>query len=269
MTDQSSMAKQRTDWLDWVPLLRSLLGSPRFAIPATGNNRSKHRWFTIRKRSVVPVCLLQSCSSVRRVVERNEIYTLVCGKTFFGCHARFSPANLPEPRRAIVGVVAQLFLRRSFLQTIQTNNILAFPPFLPLGRSSLRNINRPEFPQSKLPLLYLLPPYLHCSSSTSIATHMNSEWWVCSKWMSLDLLRRLCINSVWSMHTTAQSYVRISWGKIHSKRDMHLSCNCVQLAWIAHHINKVPVSSLVMSHIFDTQCNFNLSTWYMSASESK
>lgn len=31
----------------------------------------------------MPASLLQSCSSVRRVVERNEIYTLVCGKTFF------------------------------------------------------------------------------------------------------------------------------------------------------------------------------------------
>jgi hypothetical protein len=36
------------------------------------------------------------------------------------------------------------------------------------------------------PLLYLLSPYLHCSSSTSIATRMNFEWWLCSKQMSLD-----------------------------------------------------------------------------------
>jgi hypothetical protein len=60
----------------------------------------------------VSVSLLQSCSSVRRVVERNEIYTLVCGKTFFGYRVRFSPANLPEPLRAIVGAVTQLFLRK-------------------------------------------------------------------------------------------------------------------------------------------------------------
>jgi hypothetical protein len=95
----------------------------------------------------------------------------------------------------------------------------------------------------------------------------SPQWWVCSKWMSLDLLRRLCINSGWSAHTTTQSYVSILWGKIHSKRDMHFSCSCVQLAWIAHRRIEVTVSSLAMSHIFDTQCIFNLSTWYMSATE--
>jgi hypothetical protein len=108
------------------------------------------------------VSLLQSCSSVRRIVETNDIYTLVNGKTFFGYHARFYPANLPEPLYAIVGadmssfrarggrprgivstwkqVVTQLFLRKvlpgnhqkdgpSGLGSIQTNNILAFPSF--------------------------------------------------------------------------------------------------------------------------------------------
>jgi hypothetical protein len=128
-----------------------------------------------------------------------------------------------------------------------------------LSFSSLFNTTNPpcetsigwSFLNKNSPLLYLLPPYLHCSSSTSITTHMNSAWWVCSKRMSLDLLRRLCINSGWSVHTTAQSYVSIPWGKIHSKRDMHLSCNCVQLAWIAHRRNEVTVSSLSMSHIFD------------------
>ena len=153
---------------------------------------------------MVPASLLQSCSSVLRVVERNEIYTLVCGKTFFGCRARFSPANLPEPLHDVVGAdmssfrarggrprgivgtwkqaVTQLFLRkvlpanhqkdgRSDSGSIQTNSILAFPPFLPLGRSSLRNINRPEFPQSKLPpslSIITIPPlfflYLHCNA---------------------------------------------------------------------------------------------------------
>jgi hypothetical protein len=126
--------------------------------------------------------LLQSCSSVRRVVERNEIYTLVCGKTLFlAIVCAFSPANLPEPLCAIVGAVTQLFLRkvlpanhqkdgRSDSGSIQANNILAFPPFLPLGRSSLRNINRLEFPQSKLPpslFITTIPPlfflYLHCN----------------------------------------------------------------------------------------------------------
>jgi hypothetical protein len=130
--------------------------------------------FTTSKRSVVPASLLQSCSNVRRVIERNEIYTFVC-------NARFSPANLLEPLYAIVGAVTQLFLRkvlpanhqkdrRSDSGSIHTNNILAFPPFLPLGRSSLRNINRPEFPQSKLPpslSITTIPPlfflYLHCN----------------------------------------------------------------------------------------------------------
>jgi hypothetical protein len=180
---------------------------------------------------MAPTNLLQSCSSVHRVFERNEIYTLVCSKTFFGCRVPFSPANLPEPLHAIVGadmssfrarggwtrvivdtwkqVVTQMFLRKilhanhqkdrwSDSGSIQTNNILAFPPFLPLARSSVRNINMPEFPNQNLPLLYLLSPYLQCSSSTSITTRMNSKWWVCLKWMSLDLLRRLCINSRWS-----------------------------------------------------------------------
>jgi hypothetical protein len=118
--------------------------------------------FATRKRSVGPVSLLQSCSSVRRVVERNEIYTLVYGKTFSGCRSRFSPANLPKPLHAIVGAdmpsfqahggrprgivgtwkqaVTQLFLRKVLSAnhqkdgpygsgSIQTNNILAFPPF--------------------------------------------------------------------------------------------------------------------------------------------
>jgi dipeptide/tripeptide permease len=70
------------------------------------------------------------------------------------------------------------------------------------------------------------------------------------------------------MYTTAQSYVSILWGKILFKKDMHLSYNCVELAWIAHRRNEVIISSLAMSHIFDTQCSFNLSTWYMSAIES-
>jgi hypothetical protein len=43
-----------------------------------------------------------------------------------------------------------------------------------------------SFLNHNFPLLYLLWPYLHCSSSTSIATRMNSEWWLCSKRMSLD-----------------------------------------------------------------------------------
>jgi hypothetical protein len=110
----------------------------------------------------VPTSLLQSCNSVRRVVERNEIYTLVCGKNFVGCHARVSPANLPESLHAVVGAVmssfrarggrprgivstwkqavTQFFLREvlpanhqrnrsSGSGSIQTNNILAFPLF--------------------------------------------------------------------------------------------------------------------------------------------
>jgi hypothetical protein len=64
---------------------------------------------------------------------------------------------------------------------------------------------------------------------------------------------------------TAQSYVSIPLGKILSKRDMHLSGNCVELSWIAHRRNEVIVSSLSMSHIFDAQYSFNLSTWYMLA----
>jgi hypothetical protein len=61
----------------------------------------------------VPASLLQSCSSVRRIVERNEIYTLVCGKTFFfGCRTRFSPTNLPEPLHAVVGADMSSFRAR-------------------------------------------------------------------------------------------------------------------------------------------------------------
>jgi hypothetical protein len=88
--------------------------------------------------------------------------------------------------RGIVGTwkqaVTQLFLRKvlpanhqkdgqSDSRSIQTNNILAFPPFLQLGRSSLRNINRLEFPQSKLPpslSITTIPPlffiYSHCNA---------------------------------------------------------------------------------------------------------
>jgi hypothetical protein len=138
--------------------------------------------FTTRKKTVVLESLLQSCSSVRRVVERNEIYTLDCGKTSFGCRARFFPTSLSEPLHAIVGVVTQLFLKqilpanhqkdgRSYSGSIQTNSILALPPLLPLGRSSLWNINRPEFPQSKLPtslFITTIPTlfflYLHCNA---------------------------------------------------------------------------------------------------------
>jgi hypothetical protein len=75
-----------------------------------------------------------------------------------------------------------------------------------------------------------------------------------------NLLRRLCINLGWSVHMTARSYVSIPWGKIHSNRDMHLSCNCVQLAWIAHPRNEVTASLLSMSHIFDAQCSLNF--WF-------
>jgi hypothetical protein len=106
--------------------------------------------------------LLQSCGSVRHVIETIEIYTLVCGKTFFGYRARFSPVNLLEPLCVVVGdnmssfrerssrprgivgtwkqAVTQLFLRKFFPAnhqkdrlsgsgSFQTNNILAFPPF--------------------------------------------------------------------------------------------------------------------------------------------
>jgi hypothetical protein len=59
----------------------------------------------------VPASLLQSCSSVRCVVERNEIYTLVCGKTFFGGRTRFSPSSLPEPLCAVVGADVSSFGR--------------------------------------------------------------------------------------------------------------------------------------------------------------
>jgi hypothetical protein len=126
------------------------------------------------------------------------------GKRIFGCHARFTPANLLEPLRAIIGadmssfrargcrtcgifgtwkqVVNHFFLRnvlpanhqmdgRSYSGSIQTNNILAFPSFLPLVRSSLQNINGPEFPQSKLPpspSTITIPPLfflcLHCNA---------------------------------------------------------------------------------------------------------
>jgi hypothetical protein len=107
---------------------------------------------------------------------------LSAGKLFFGYRARFSPTNLPELLCAIVGVVTQLFLkkvlpanyqkdRRSDSGSIQTNRILVFPSFLLLGRSSLRNINRPEFPQSTLPpslSITTIPPlfflYLHCNA---------------------------------------------------------------------------------------------------------
>jgi hypothetical protein len=129
---------------------------------------------------------LQSCSSVHHTVERIKIYTFLY-ENFFYCRVRFSLANLPKPHRAIVGEVTQLFLRkvlpanhqkdrRSNLGSIQTNNILAFPPFLPLERSSLQNIDRRSFLNQTFPCIYLLPPYLHCSSSTSITTRMNSEW---------------------------------------------------------------------------------------------
>jgi hypothetical protein len=151
-----------------------------------------------------PASLLQSHSSVRRVVERNEIYTLVCGKTFLWLSHTLSPANLPELLHVVVGAdmssfqecggrpcgmvdtwkqaVTQLFLRKvlpanhqknrpSDSGSIQINNILAFPPFLPLGRSSLQNINRPEFPQSWLPpslsiitIPQLFSLYLHCNA---------------------------------------------------------------------------------------------------------
>jgi hypothetical protein len=118
--------------------------------------------FAIRKTSVVVVSLLQSCSSVCCIIERNKIYTLVCKKSFFCCRVRFSPANLPKPLCVVVGAdmssfrvrggrpcgivgtwkqaVTQLFLRNvlhanhqkdgpSGSGSIQTNNILALPPF--------------------------------------------------------------------------------------------------------------------------------------------
>jgi hypothetical protein len=59
--------------------------------------------FATRKRSVVLLSLLQSCTSVCRVIERNEIYTIARGKTFLGCRARFCTANLPELLCAVVG----------------------------------------------------------------------------------------------------------------------------------------------------------------------
>jgi hypothetical protein len=33
--------------------------------------------------------------------------------------------------------------------------------------------------------------------------------------------------------------------------------------------NEATIFSLAMPHIFDAQCSFNLSTWYMSVAESK
>jgi hypothetical protein len=52
---------------------------------------------------VVLASLLQSCSSVCRVVERNDIYTCLQENIFLGCRTCFSPANLLEPLYAIVG----------------------------------------------------------------------------------------------------------------------------------------------------------------------
>jgi hypothetical protein len=113
---------------------------------------------------------------------------------------------------------------------------------------------------STIPLLFFL--YLHCNAH---------ELWMVSMLETNEFgsSTKICINSAWSVYTTAQSYVSILWGKIRSKRGMHFSCNCVQLARIAHRRNEVTISSLVMSHIFDAQCSFNLSTWYMSATMSK
>jgi hypothetical protein len=108
MTDQSSMAKQRSNLTGASP------ASPFAARVATirHSRHGQHRIkaptlalvFTIRKRNVVPASLLKSCSSVRRVVERNEIYTLVCGKTFLVVAHTFLP---PTYRNSFVLLLGQ------------------------------------------------------------------------------------------------------------------------------------------------------------------
>jgi hypothetical protein len=138
---------------------------------------------------------------------------------FFGCRTRFSPTNLPEPLHAVVGAdmssfrardcrpcgtvstwkqaVTQLFLRNvlpanhqkdgpSGWGSIQTNNILAFPPFYYQEGPPCKTSTGRSFLNHNFPLLYLSSPYLHCSSSTFIATRKNSKWWLCSKRMSVD-----------------------------------------------------------------------------------
>jgi hypothetical protein len=64
--------------------------------------------------------LLQSCSSVRRVVERNEIYTLVCGKTLFlAIVCVFLPPTYQNHSVLLLGQLHNCFSGRSFLQTIK------------------------------------------------------------------------------------------------------------------------------------------------------
>jgi hypothetical protein len=123
------------------------------------------------------VSLLQSCSSVRRVVETNDIYTLVFGKTFiwlsrtlfsqqhtrttscccWGRHVQFPDARRPTTRNSrhfetsSYTIVSQEvpFCKPSKRFSINPNKQhLSFSSFLLLGRSSLRNINRLELPQS-------------------------------------------------------------------------------------------------------------------------
>jgi hypothetical protein len=166
MIVQSSMDKKRTD------LTRASPASP-FAARASTIRHSRHGQqqiyasmlalvFAIRKRSVVPTSLLQSCNSVAASSREMRYIHLSTGKLFFGCRTHFSPANLPELLHAIVGsdissfrahggrprgivstwkqAVTQLFLRNAppanhqkdnpfGSGSIQTNNILACPPF--------------------------------------------------------------------------------------------------------------------------------------------
>jgi hypothetical protein len=130
---------------------------------------------------MVSVSLLQSCSSVRRVVERNEIYTLVCGEIFLGSRVCFPTRQLtrtalcycwgrhvqfPGMQRPATWNSWHLETRsytiisqecpsyksskgRTIRFRINPNkHHHSFSSFLLLGRSSLRNINRLEFPQS-------------------------------------------------------------------------------------------------------------------------
>jgi hypothetical protein len=157
---------------------------------------------------------------------RNEIYTLVCGETFFWLSHVLFCCQHTEPLYAIVGAdvssyracdgrprgigdtwkeaVTQLLVRKvlpakhqkigpSDSRSIQINIILAFPPYLSLGRSPWETSTDRTFIAHNFPFLYLLSRYLHYSLSTflfasfcSYAMHMNSEWWVCLNQFRID-----------------------------------------------------------------------------------
>jgi hypothetical protein len=67
--------------------------------------------FATRKRSVVPVSLLQSYSSLCCVIKRNEIYTLVCRKTFFLGAARTFLPQYQNRSVVLLGLTCLVFGR--------------------------------------------------------------------------------------------------------------------------------------------------------------